>query len=102
MKTTLLSGAIGFAVLAAAGAAGANPIERACNASGRAASRSLCSCIGQVAERTLSGSDQRRAAKFFTDPAEAQKVRASDRRSNEAFWERYSNFGSAAETYCSG
>ncbi len=102
MKTTLLSGAFSFAVLAAAGAAGANPIERACNASDRPASRPLCSCIGQVAEQTLSGADQRRAAKFFRDPAEAQKVRASDSRANEAFWERYSNFGSAAAAYCGG
>jgi hypothetical protein len=98
MKRTLLSGAMMLWALPAA----ANPVERACNASDRTASATLCACIGKVADATLSGSDQRRAAKFFTDPAEAQKIRASDSRSNEAFWERYSNFGSAAENDCSG
>jgi hypothetical protein len=98
MKQTLLSGAMMLCALPAV----ANPVERACNASDRTASANLCACIGKVAEATLSGSDQRRAAKFFADPAEAQKVRASDSRSNEAFWNRYSVFGSAAEAHCAG
>lgn len=99
MKTYLLAGAV---MLASATAVQAGPVERACNASDRTASRSLCSCIGQVADRTLSGADQRRAAKFFRDPAAAQKVKASDTRANEAFWQRYARFGSAAESSCAG
>ena len=98
MKTYILSGALMLCALPLY----ANPVEQACNASDRTASRSLCACIGKVAAATLSGSDQRRAAKFFRDPAEAQKVRASDSRSNEAFWARYSDFGAAAQTYCAG
>lgn len=84
-----------------AGAATAGPVEQACNASNRqSVSRALCACIGNVADRTLSGGDQRKAAKFFRDPDAAQKARASDTRSSEAFWQRYANFGATAEAFC--
>ncbi len=49
---------------------------------------------------TLTGADQRLAAKFFADPAMAQEVRLSDRSSHRDFWERYVTFGSAAEQVC--
>lgn len=82
-------------------AAWAGPIEQACLRSGReAASRALCGCIQQVADRTLTNADQRRAAKFFSDPHRAQEVRQSDRTSEEAFWLRYKNFGATAEAFC--
>jgi len=42
--------------------AAAGPIERACMASDRGASRALCGCIQQAADMTLSGGDQKRAA----------------------------------------
>jgi hypothetical protein len=80
----------------------AGPIERACNRSDRdAASRSVCSCIQSVADQNLSGGDQRRAAKFFSDPDRAQDTRVSDTSRDEAFWQRYVAFGELAEAYCS-
>jgi len=80
----------------------ANPIERACNGSNRSAANArLCSCIGGVARATLSRRDMRRAARFFRDPSRAEDMRMSERRSDEAFWDRYLEFGEAAEAQCS-
>ena len=80
----------------------ANPIERACNRSDRSAvSARLCSCIGSVARATLSRRDMRQAARFFRDPDRAEQLRMSNRRRDEAFWDRYSEFGEAAESQCS-
>ncbi len=97
-----IAGAALCAWVTGAGAGMANPVEQACNASDRPASASLCSCIGQVADMTLSPRDQRRAAKFFGDPAAAQDVRTSDSAANTAFWERYRAFGATAESFCAG
>jgi hypothetical protein len=81
----------------------AGPIEKACLQSDRGgASRSMCNCIQQAADMTLRNGDQKRAARFFTNPDEAQRVRISDRSSDEAFWQRYKSFGETAETFCSG
>jgi hypothetical protein len=81
--------------------ANAGTIERACMASDRAANNhALCGCIQQVADMTLSGKDQRQAAKFFKDPQKAQDIRQSDNRSHEEFWLRYKAFGQAAAQYC--
>ena len=83
--------------------AAAGPIERACLRSDRdAANRQVCSCIQQVADMTLRGTDQRRAAKFFADPDRAHETWMSQRESDDAFWERYKNFGATAEAYCAG
>lgn len=91
------------ALCAATGPVWAGPVERACNASDRqAATRSICACIGQVADQMLTGSDQRRGAKFFRNPDKAQDMRASDSRTSDAFWDRWTAFGEAAESYCSG
>ena len=90
-----------FLLAIASSAAQAGIIESACLRSDRdAATRALCGCIGNVADQTLSGSDQRRAAAFFKNPAKAQEVRQSDRASDEAFWLRYKGFGDTAEAYC--
>lgn len=81
----------------------AGPIERACLSSDRkAASRTLCGCIQQAADLTLRPGDQRRAAKFFRDPDEAQQVRMSKSDNDNEFWDRYKNFGATAEAYCAG
>ena len=81
----------------------AGPIESACLRSDRqAANRALCGCIQQVADMTLKGSDQRKAAKFFRDPDQAQKVRMSKSDSDNEFWARYKNFGETAAAYCGG
>ncbi|MGB3281153.1 MAG: hypothetical protein WBA92_18380 [Pseudorhodobacter sp.] len=83
--------------------AAAGPIESACLKSDRQASnRALCGCIQQVADMTLKSGEQRRAAKFFKDPDQAQKVRMSKRDSDNEFWARYKNFGETASAYCAG
>lgn len=102
---TFLSGvalaALVFPVMSALAEAG--PIERACLRSDRdAANRRVCSCIQQVADMTLRGSDQRRAAKFFSDPDRAHETWMSQRASDDAFWERYKTFGATAEATCAG
>ncbi|WP_241524019.1 hypothetical protein [Oceaniglobus indicus] len=80
----------------------AGTIERACLKSDRrAATRSTCGCIQQVADLTLDRRDQRMAARFFRDPHRAQEVRQSSRSNDEQFWRRYKQFGSTAEAYCS-
>ena len=101
MKTPTLLAALFAVVLPAMATAG--PVESACNKSDRqAASRSMCNCIGQVADMTLRGSDQKRAASFFKDPDKAQDVKMSKRDSDDAFWERYQVFTTQAEAYCAG
>lgn len=80
----------------------AGPIEKACMASDRGGNRSLCGCIQQAADTTLSGGDQRRAAKFFNDPEAAHSTWVSQSSSDDAFWERYKSFGQTAEAYCAG
>ena len=83
--------------------ASAGPIERACMASARSSgNRALCGCIQQAADATLTGSDQRRAAKFFKDPDAAHATWISKSKSDDAFWERYKSFGATAEAYCGG
>jgi hypothetical protein len=79
----------------------ARAIERACNQSDRdAANQSVCACIQQVADDSLSSADQRRAAGFFNNPDKAQDVRLSDTTRDDEFWERYMAFGQQAEAYC--
>ncbi|PPB82215.1 hypothetical protein LV82_00140 [Albidovulum inexpectatum] len=82
-------------------AADAGAIESACQRAGKPVSRALCSCIQSVADRTLSRSDQKLAAKLLRDPDKADEIRASRRNSHKAFWERYRAFGSRAEQTCS-
>ena len=100
MKQVLVLGAVA-GVLALSGPAAANPIERACMQSDRsAATRSLCRCIGDAADRTLSHGDMRTGSRFFRDPGEAQRVQLSDTTRNDAFWERWQNFAATAEAMC--
>ena len=97
---TCIGLALGGLALASVPASAA-AIERACLKSERGAGqRGLCGCIQDAANLTLTQSDQRLAATFFADPHRAQEVRQSSRRHHEAFWERYKNFGAAAESFC--
>lgn len=98
MQKFLIAG--GFVLLSSV-AAFAAPIENACNSSERAkGDRGLCNCIQQAADRTLSRSEQRRAARFFSNPDEAQQVRMSKSGSDNEFWKRYRAFGEMAEAFC--
>jgi hypothetical protein len=100
MKNTHLAGALSALVLSlAASAAMAGPIERACRSSDNGNS-SVCGCIQQVADMTLKGGDQRRAAKLMKDPDLAHEVWISKREADDEFWDRYKNFGQMAEAYC--
>lgn len=102
MKVLLTAAALSLAVFSP-GAALAGPIESACNRSDRsAATRALCRCIDDVADRMLTRSEQRRAARFFRDPDEAQRVRASTSAADNEFWDRYRAWGAAAEAQCRG
>lgn len=77
------------------------PISKACMASERKArSRTLCGCIQYAANQTLSGSQQRRAVAFYSDPHRAQEIRQSDRANDEQFWKAYRAYGDRAEALC--
>jgi hypothetical protein len=102
MKPYLFSALVAASLAMMSGVASAGPIEKACMASDRGASRSLCGCIQQAADMTLSGGDQRRAAKFFKDPEAAHATWTSQSKSDDAFWDRYKSFGQTAEAYCAG
>ena len=89
------------AVILTAPFAVAGPIDSACVRSERGARNpALCGCVQQVADMTLSRSDQRRAAGFFRDAQQAQDVRMSKRDADNQFWDRYKTFAAAAEAYC--
>lgn len=89
------------AVILTAPFAVAGPIDNACVRSERGAQNpALCGCIQQVADMTLSRSDQRRAAGFFRNAQQAQDVRMSKSAGDNQFWDRYKNFAATAEAYC--
>ncbi len=100
MRSLMIFGAL--ATVAACGGGGVSgTVGEACiDADRRNASPALCSCVQQVASRTLSGRDQSRAAAFFAEPQLAQDTRQSDRRGDEAFWGRYKIFSEAAKRQC--
>ena len=101
MKPVLLAASAALVFAMSGGFAAAGPIERACMGSERkAANRAVCSCVQQVADMTLRGGDQRKAASFFKDPDRAQKVRMSKSDNDNDFWRRYKAFGEQAEVYC--
>jgi hypothetical protein len=104
MLRSVLQGCIALLILVGGAAtATAGPIEQACLRSDRqAVSLAACSCIQGVADFTLEARDQRKVAGFFKDPERAEKARAADGKSDEAFWARYEAFGSQAEIYCGG
>jgi hypothetical protein len=102
MRSYILAAAVAATSALVTSIATAGPIERACMASDRGGSRALCGCIQQAADMTLSGGDQRRAAKFFKNPEAAHSTWTSQSKSDDAFWERYKSFGQTAEAYCAG
>ncbi len=102
MKPYALAVAVAAFLSAISTGAVAGPIERACMASDRGGNRSLCGCIQQAADMTLSGGDQKRAAKFFKDPEAAHSTWVSQSKSDDAFWDRYKSFGQTAQAYCAG
>ena len=102
MKPVMLAAATAAMFTLITTAAMAGPVQRACMAADRGGNRSLCSCIQQVADQTLSGRDQRRAARFFDDPDRAHSTWVSQSAADDAFWDRYRSFGRTAEAHCAG
>ncbi len=99
MRILFLS--LALVTLNSCGAGVRGDMGRACMASGRsAANTTLCSCVQQTADQTLTGRDQKLAATFFEDPQKAQDIRQSDNGSHEAFWLRYRQFTGVAERSC--
>lgn len=77
------------------------PISQACLAAGRKkASRARCGCIQAVANQNLSAAQQRRGAGYFSNPAQLQEVRQSDRTSDERFWKAWKAYGQVAAEQC--
>ncbi|MEH7827381.1 hypothetical protein [Gemmobacter denitrificans] len=102
LKLVLAGAAVALAIPFLATMAHAGAVERACLRSDRGASNpAVCGCIQQVADMTLKGGDQRKAAKMMRDPDLAHEVWISKRDADDAFWERYKAFGQQAEAYCS-
>ena len=100
MKRLILSAAMVAGV--AAGTAQAGPVARACMAADRsAASRSLCSCIEQVARPIFSPVEMKRIARLFQAPDLSQKLRASTRAADERFWAKYELWSQRAGAQCS-
>ena len=95
--------------LTSRGAAGPGPSPRGAVERGarpkRSTERALENCgvggAGDAARATLSYREQRQAARLFDDPDEAEDLRMSDNRRDEAFWERYQAFGETAQAMCS-
>lgn len=101
MKHCIAALSLGVLVASAMPAVAGSEIERACLRADRAAaSKALCGCIQDVAEAMLTSGERRRVVKFFRDPHLTQDLRASSRRADERFWERYVAFGRAARKHC--
>lgn len=49
---------------------------------------------------TLTPSDMREGARFFSDPARAEQIQLSDSRRDDAFWSRWQGFAETAEALC--
>jgi len=101
MRYLLMAGALASAAACGGGRVVDGAISEACiRADRRDASPALCSCVQQVANQSLSGADQARAAAFFAEPQLAQDTRQSDRPGDERFWDRYRAFTDLAEQIC--
>jgi hypothetical protein len=90
--------------LSSCGSGGNRPtgeVGQACMAAGRsAANPRLCSCIDQVAGRTLSRAEQRETARYVRDPEALHAMKIDDSPRAEAMWARYDNFVKTARTTC--
>ena len=101
MRKFLILGALATTTACGGGGKVSGDVGQACMDAGRRdASPALCTCVQQVANRTLSSRDQSRAVAFFDDPQLAQDTRQSDRSSDEAFWGRYKAFTELATEIC--
>lgn len=101
MRIILMIGALATTAACGGGGRVSGDVGQACMDAGRRdASPALCSCVQQVANQSLSGRDQARAAAFFSDPQLAQDTRQSGSSSDRAFWDRYKGFSELATEIC--
>ncbi|MFQ6550166.1 arginine transporter [Aestuariibius sp. 2305UL40-4] len=101
MRSSLIALTILLTLAACGGSRVSGNIGQACATSDRrAANPELCRCVQSAADRSLSRSEQRRAAEFFTNPQLAQDTRQSDNPRDEEFWQRYRQFLDTAEASC--
>ena len=103
MKNVVM--ALGLGLGLSAGVAGAaqarGVIETACLRSDRpAANRALCGCIQQVANAVLTSGDQRKGARFFSEPELSQDAKMSKGEADRQFWQKWENFAAGAVQHC--
>lgn len=102
MKRLILTVALTSVLLPSHAALAGGSVERACLYADRPeATRNLCGCIQDVADAMLTRSERSKVAKFFKEPHKTQETRQSGRRTDEAFWQKYKEFGQTVSTYCS-
>jgi len=99
MRTAIFSSLV--LVTMAGSAPASDLIRKACLKSARpAVTARLCTCIQRVADQRLERGEQRLAASFFLNPQKAQRIRQSANARNAVFWQRYRQWGDAAEKAC--
>lgn len=87
-----------LAILATMSVAG--PLGSSCLSSGRSVSQPLCASIQNVADMTMSGRDQKLAARLIADPKKVEAIRGSASSRNRDFWAQYQSFADAAGSLC--
>lgn len=103
MKNVVL--VLGFGLGLAGGIAGAaqarGVIETACLRSDRpAANNVLCGCIQQVANAVLASGDQRKGARFFSEPELSQDAKVARGEADRQFWLKWEIFAASAVKHC--
>ncbi len=103
LRTALILGALSLSTVAVPAQAGST-IARAClSTPNGAAAPALCTCIQNVADKTLSAAEQAVGAQIFLEPHMSQEIRASANRGGAMdahFWQRWNDFGAKAASAC--
>ena len=89
-----------MAVLACAAPAFAGPAQKACLATERSPGPRVCACAQQVADQTLSRSDQHIAASIIREPELFVKYQKDSSRRAQGFLTRYRLWGERVEQHC--
>jgi hypothetical protein len=98
-----------FAASIAFGCVGAGPshawqvIEAACKITGGpGASLQFCTCMQQVADLSLSLTEQKLAAFFLRNPGEAGEIKRRNPAHHQTFWTRFESFSLSTRRHCVG
>lgn len=80
-----------------------NVVEAACKVTGGpGASVEFCSCMQQVADLSLSLSEQKLAAYFLRNPARASRIGKANPAARKGFWQRFESFNLSTRRHCVG